>query len=145
MLLANVLYFVLAASGLITTLSSSSTVFYLLKIFGSVYLIFIGITIFRLPRIQQKIKNSLEKGNSAVVKGFIIHASNPKVLLLFSAIVPMFIEPNVTLVSQLALMGISVLIIQAGILFTYACFSKKMIGFKSYYMLFINRVGGGFL
>ena len=119
--------------------------YYLLKIFGSVYLIFIGITIFRLPRIQQKIKNSMEKGNSAVVKGFIIHASNPKVLLLFSAIVPMFIEPNVTLVSQLALMGISVLIIQAGILFTYAWFSKKMIGFNNYYMLFINRVGGVFL
>jgi len=142
-LLANIFYFVLAASGLVTTLSSYSAVYNLLKVLGSLYLIYIGITIFRLPRIQQKIINSMKKGNSALTQGFIIHASNPKVLLLFSTIVPMFIEPNATLIPQLVLMGISVLIIQAGILFTYAWCSKKMIGYNNNtFALFINKVGG---
>ncbi len=75
-----------------------------LKWAGGAYLIWLGIQVWRSPPIEVEVsgKASGADGWTLSRQGFLSAATNPKVLLFFSAFLPQFIDPHRSLWPQFA-------------------------------------------
>jgi threonine/homoserine/homoserine lactone efflux protein len=92
------LQLVLVVVGLGSILASSQTVFTVLKLVGAGYLVLLGI---RSIRDRKQLAGALNVGSIAprslariLREGFIVGATNPKGLIIFTAVLPQFIEPS---------------------------------------------------
>ncbi len=98
--------------GLGSIILASATLFFITKIVGASYLIYLGIKQFKASKASrpsnfqaQHVKN--KRLNSYFIEGFLLAISNPKPILFFIAIFPQFININHSLMNQFfALTGI---------------------------------------
>ncbi len=94
MVISDIIYLVLACYGLATLAEHWSEAFLLVRIVGAIYLIYLGIKMWRATR-QQDLSIDVavkEKSSLSFLQGFIISASNPKVILFYIAFLPTFID-----------------------------------------------------
>ncbi|MFB6957629.1 LysE family translocator [Streptomyces sp. NPDC056309] len=101
---------VLVAFGLGAVVSRSIVVFSVLKFAGALYLIYLGIQTWRnrgelaVTDAQQRPSANLRR---IVRQGFVVGVSNPKGFLIFSAVLPQFVNRSAGHVTlQLLLLGI---------------------------------------
>jgi homoserine/homoserine lactone efflux protein len=81
-----------------------------------------------------------------VLQGFLVIVSNPKALLLFGAFIPQFVDPTGDYVSQILLLGATLMVVGGLSDGLYAVFSGRMHGLVSRrYTRLISRISGGFL
>jgi threonine/homoserine/homoserine lactone efflux protein len=87
---------VLVVIGLGSILASSQTVFTVLKLIGAAYLVLLGI---RSIRDRKELAGALNPGSVAprslstiLREGFFVGATNPKGLIIFTAVLPQFID-----------------------------------------------------
>jgi len=94
---ASMLQATIAIAGLGIVLSTSTSVFMIIKYIGAAYLIYLGIKLFKTPftiedsNYDNKQKPVLKKLFS---EAFIVAAANPKALIFFTALFPQFIQSN---------------------------------------------------
>ncbi len=125
-------------SGLGVVLTSSATLFLIVKVIGALYLIFLGINQFRTIKIsgispkQAKI-NPQRRSFSFFREGFLLALTNPKAILFFMALFPQFITLDQPLMSQFFILTA----IFMGLSF-FSLFSYGFIG-KSARSLFRNQ------
>jgi homoserine/homoserine lactone efflux protein len=84
--------------------------FDVVRIAGALYLIWLGIKLIRSKGELLAAAASQPKGGF-FLQGFVVILSNPKVLLVFGALIPQFISPNGDYLNQLLLLGISFMVI----------------------------------
>lgn len=89
-----------ALAGLAAILAATPTAFFLVKIAGALYLVYLGAKLL-LGKAQQDADLQLtqaEEGNarSAFRQGVVTNVLNPKVALFFLALLPQFIDPDST-------------------------------------------------
>ena len=127
-LTANTLQIILSSLGLATIVISSGEIFSLMKWVGVAYLIYMGITKFiSNPKIGLFIKKGKEKSFLKLYsEGFFMSASNPKAIVFFAALFPLFIDPNSTFIPQVLILGISYLAIDGICLLFYVNFASKL-------------------
>lgn len=92
------LQLVLVVTGLGAVLASSETVYTVLKLIGGAYLIVLGLRAIR-QRKELAIELAPTAGSARPLRtilreGFIVGATNPKGLLIFTAVLPTFIDPS---------------------------------------------------
>jgi len=85
-----------AALGISALITASATAFTILKIAGAAYLIYVGISMMRSPRIKAGDRPLVPLGRTSGLspvfwQGFLTNALNPKVALFFLAFLPQFI------------------------------------------------------
>lgn len=104
---ADVLFFVLSATGVASLIVASNFVFSVIKWFGVVYLIFLGASAIFSKAGAINIDVQIIKINPAKAfsQGLVIQLANPKALMYFAALLPQFIDPNEPIVFQMLLMG----------------------------------------
>ena len=84
-----------AALGLSAILSTSAEAFFILKLVGAVYLVWVGISLLRNAGVSDA---AASNGRAAIslrgifLQGFLTNALNPKVALFFLAFLPQFIS-----------------------------------------------------
>lgn len=117
----------LVMAGVAAFIQSSPTSFMVLKYCGAAYLLYLSYGAFRSKGASIKAGDVVDKSESFALykrvfkRGFLMNASNPKVLLFFLAILPQFVQPNGFLSPslQIGLLGLT-FSIQAAILFSIA-------------------------
>jgi len=85
----------------------------LLKWLGGVYLIWLGIQVWRSPALSQS--RALAKatsGRSLFKAGLLSALSNPKGILFFVAFLPQFIDPSQSLLVQFVIMAATFVVIE---------------------------------
>ena len=88
---SDVIYLILACYGLSAIAEQWGEVFTLIRIFGAVYLIYLGWKLW--CKRAEYIEQDSSKGKlSGFMQGFLISASNPKVILFYIAFLPSFID-----------------------------------------------------
>lgn len=125
---ANAIQIALSSLGLASIVISSGEIFGLIKWAGVAYLIYMGITkIIAKPEIGAFKKEEKQKGFFKLFsEGFLMSASNPKAIVFFAALFPLFIDQNFPFVSQVVVLGASYLAIDGICLLIYVKFASRL-------------------
>jgi threonine/homoserine/homoserine lactone efflux protein len=107
--LATLVWFAGAALGLGALVTAFPQVFHLLAIAGALYVAWLG-----LSSILAGVRNAPDAetphatvSRSAFRDGFAVQLANPKALLFFTAVLPPFLDPKLSLPPQLALCALA--------------------------------------
>jgi threonine/homoserine/homoserine lactone efflux protein len=139
----------LSLLGLGAVMSASATLFTVFKWIGALYLIYLGIKLWKLnPKdnsVQYDIKNT--SARSLIKSSFIVTALNPKGIAFFVAFLPQFIDPLKPAFSQLTLLGGTFLFLATLNAALYAIFAGRMGEYmrKGNVRKWFNRCGGSAL
>jgi homoserine/homoserine lactone efflux protein len=148
---ANLFYFALSATSLGAMLLASWELFFLIKWLGAAYLIWLGLkTFFARMDAVRPVAEPLTPpriGMRTFLHGVVAQGANPKALLFFTALLPQFVNPAAPLVPQIALLALTSVLIEFGVLTAYAVLASRARGltYRPRFAHIINRVGGGLL
>ncbi|OCH63324.1 LysE family translocator [Vibrio splendidus] len=112
----------LAASGLAVVLYISETLFFLIKLFGAMYLLWIA---FNLWRSQASPVADIERNKNwfgLVKQEFALAAGNPKAILIFTAFLPQFVDVSANVNTQFFVLGSTFLVLEMLAISIYAAF-----------------------
>lgn len=147
---ANVVYFLLSATGIASLLVASNFVFSIIKWVGVAYLVYLGLNAILSKsgglRVNQS-ASSNAKGIALFSQSFIVELANPKALLYFLALLPQFIDIDKPILLQLFIMGASCLVVDLLSYTMYAYIGQKLSSgsVKASVVNMINKSAGGFL
>ncbi|MBI3637900.1 MAG: LysE family transporter, partial [Candidatus Rokubacteria bacterium] len=81
------------------------------------------------------------------VNGVVLQAANPKALLFFSAILPQFIDPQRSVVAQIAILGVTSVVLEFFVLLAYGTLAARagVIALRPRFSTLANRVAGSLL
>ncbi|MBU3016882.1 LysE family translocator [Paraglaciecola chathamensis] len=147
---ANVVYFLLSATGIASLLVASNLVFSIIKWVGVAYLVYLGLNALFSKSGGLRINKSTSsntKGVALFSQGFIVELANPKALLYFLALLPQFIDVEKPILLQLFIMGASCLVVDLLSYTMYAYIGQKLSSgsVKASIVNLINKSAGGFL
>lgn len=98
----------LVAFGVSAIIKSSETLFFIIKLFGALYLLYLAYRVFKSdPQIAYSAEGIKQKSLLSLFKqGFIMNVLNPKVTIFFLAFFPGFLwEPDGNTVLQFYMLG----------------------------------------
>ncbi|OED81707.1 LysE family translocator [Vibrio crassostreae] len=113
---------VLAASGLAVVLYTSETLFFLIKLFGAMYLLWIAYNVWRS---QASPVADIERNKNwfgLVKQEFTLAAGNPKAILIFTAFLPQFVDVSANVNTQFFILGGTFLVLELLAISIYAAF-----------------------
>ena len=136
--------------GLGALLLASSTLFMVVKVIGSSYLIYLGINQFRIAKSAKSLvvkneKRNFKKRSEYFYEGFFLAATNPKPILFFTAIFPQFLDLETSILPQFFIMTTIFMTLSFVSLFSYGCISKsaKNLFANQHGMSWFHRISGG--
>jgi homoserine/homoserine lactone efflux protein len=100
----------IAIAGLASAITYMGVWFDVLRIAGAAYLIWLGIKLVRSKGQLTAAAATAPRGGF-FFQGFVVILSNPKVLLVFGALIPQFISKDGDYLNQLVLLGLSFMVI----------------------------------
>jgi len=108
MAVSDVIYLVLASFGLAVIANNYAGVFTLIRIGGAVYLVYLGWKMWRDRSHLQEGGQTVKRAGtwSLLLQGFVISASNPKVILFYIAFLPTFMDLTVLQPVDIALASV---------------------------------------
>ncbi|MGB0907741.1 MAG: LysE family translocator [Maricaulaceae bacterium] len=145
---ANVVYFVMSATGIAALIISSHTAFSVIKWCGVLYLVYLGLSAIFSPAGSLGVSSGAkEKSSTLFIKGFVVEFANPKALLYFAAILPQFIDMSRPVILQLMIMGGITVILDLSIYSVYSYLAKRLTsdGVKKGVITVFNKVVGAAL
>jgi len=90
---SDIIYLTLACLGLATIAEHWSGLFTLIRWIGAAYLIWLGIKLFTSkPSVDNSAPAAGKRSSMEFIQGFLISASNPKVILFYIAFLPTFMD-----------------------------------------------------
>lgn len=137
-------------AGLGTILIASETAFQLIKWAGSVYLIYMGISMLRSPEMSL-LPDELNHANEwnslrrMYLQAAFVTAGNPKAIVFFTAVFPQFIDPNAAYLSQFCILISICIFIAFSCFMIYAISGQKIVSLFSKAAIgkYIKKVIGG--
>ena len=147
---ANVVYFILSATGITALIIASHTLFTVIKWVGVAYLIYLGLSAILSNAGPLSIDPTrIEQGKLGKVflRGFVLEISNPKALLYFSALLPQFIDITQPVIPQIVILCAITIVLD---LFCYSLYGllghqSTVVGVKPALVKYINRSAGAML
>lgn len=126
--LAMVILATISAIGLGAIILASQTLFYILKILGCFYLVYLGIKVWTSPLNQVQVNEQTNKKDLIQIfkEGFYIGLSNPKAIAFFTALFPQFIDPTREYFFQFTTLILTIEGISFLVLFFYAILAFKL-------------------
>ena len=149
-LTANAMYFILSATSLGAVIVASYKLFFLIKWIGAAYLVYLGVSSFfgrsSVMSVPEAKLNS-HSGPRILRDGFLLQAANPKALLFFTAILPQFIDARHNVAFQIFILGISSILVEFLILFTYGQLAGRVLATarNPRFEKLTNRIAGSLL
>lgn len=92
----------IVAAGVGAVLANSTTAFSLIKWFGVIYLVYLGIRQWRSAPSEVSTDTDVARRSGLVMmlRAFLVNASNPKAVVFMLAVLPQFLDPHAPLVPQ---------------------------------------------
>ena len=108
-----------SALGVAAVLEASATVFTALKLAGAVYLVYLGIQALRSLRRNERPPDAPSTPGSPFRQGLVTNLLNPKLAVLFTTLLPQFIDASDPAVAKAVLLAAIFLAIGLSWLVTY--------------------------
>jgi homoserine/homoserine lactone efflux protein len=103
--LGFVIWLAIAALGLGAAIEYMGIWFDILRYAGAAYLVWLAVKLFRSNGDLAVAVDRARPGGSFFLQGFVVIMSNPKMLVLFGAMIPPFITPDGNPMHQILIMG----------------------------------------
>ena len=149
MAVSDIIYLILACYGLAAIAENWGELFTVIRILGAAYLLYLGYKMWTTPVTTdvENISHQRSKASMSFVQGFLISASNPKVILFYIAFLPTFLDIAVLSNSDIALVTVLTLLgLMLGLLFIAKSASSARRYFKSERsMKRLNRSAGSIM
>ena len=100
-----VIWLVIAALGLGAAVQLMGVWFDVLRYAGAAYLVWLGIRMFRAKGDLAVAMDRARPRGSFFLQGFVVIISNPKMLVLFGAMIPPFLSPEGSAFTQIIVLG----------------------------------------
>ena len=145
---ANAIYFLLSATGIASLIIASNFLFTVIKWVGVGYLIYLGLSAIFSRSGGLKVEASApDNRRSLFIKGFVVEFANPKALLYFAAILPQFLDTSMPITPQIAIMGLTTLVLDVVVYSAYAFLGQTITqsGVKPWVVKGLNRTAGSAL
>ena len=125
--LGDIIFLLFAAFGLSMVARVLGNLFFLVKICGGAYLVYLGVKIWlQKPELVQSHQNSASRSKwGNFVSGIIITLSNPKVILFYCGFLPTFLDLSALTIIDLALVVVIITAVLSGVLITYAYLASR--------------------
>lgn len=119
---ANLIQITLASIGIASIIHASGMLFQVMKWLGVCYLIYMGVKRITLNKSTADINTQKAKGSFLKLygEGFLMSALNPKAIIFFAALFPLFIDISLPFIHQVALLAITFLVLDGLSLLSYA-------------------------
>jgi threonine/homoserine/homoserine lactone efflux protein len=112
------------------------------RLAGAAYLVWLGVKLLRLSGSLTP-QSAPKPRVGFFLQGFLVLMSNPKVLILFGALFPQFIDPSGNYVEQVLLMGITAMVIALIFDSAYAVLTGRAAALLSHRRVrFISQASG---
>lgn len=103
----------LASAGLAVVLQTSELLFYGIKIGGAAYLFYLAWQLWRADTGTEASTPGAPAGLMKLARQeFLVAAGNPKAILIFTAFLPQFVDPNQPVAPQFAVLGALFLVLE---------------------------------
>ena len=135
------------AIGLTSLMATMGYWFDWVRFAGAIYLVWLGIKLIRSPveGVSEDAPPPPPRGGF-FLQGFVVALSNPKLLVFFGAFLPQFMDLNKDHVSQVAVLGVTFMVIAGLTDATYALLAGRARKFFSARRTrLLSRVSGGFM
>jgi len=110
MTISDVIYLIFACLGLATIAHNYSYLFDIIRVLGGLYLLFLAYKMFTTPIDIEQDSKDIKKQNKefiySFIQGFLISASNPKVILFYIAFLPTFLDIKSLKIDDIALVSL---------------------------------------
>jgi threonine/homoserine/homoserine lactone efflux protein len=130
-LAGNACYFALSATGLGAVLLASYEVFSAIRWLGAAYLVWLGVSALRGRSAVLSVAPAAgapRRPGRMFLNGVVLQVANPKALVFFTALLPQFIDPHGSLVAQVAILGLTSVVIEFAVLLAYGAAAGRMTG-----------------
>jgi len=134
MVISDILYLIAACLGLAALATHWGELFTTVRILGALYLFYLGWKMWTAPSDPAMLNSKASNSGHAAsfVQGFLISASNPKVILFYIAFLPTFMDLTILGYSDIVLASVLTLFaLMIGLMIIAASASKARKFFKS--------------
>lgn len=132
--------------GLASLLEAIGWWFEVLRLAGAAYLIWLGIKLFRTTGAFDADNAAPPPRGGFFFQGFVVLMSNPKIIVLFGALFPQFIDPKGNYLEQVLLLGVTAMVTAAVFDSIYALTAGRAGAMLSRARVrLLSRISGGFL
>lgn len=143
-LTANFLQMTAAAFGIAAVIAASAEAFQIVKWLGVAYLAWIGLRLI-LSNSGRTDAEAAKAGSPIKLfrQGFITSSANPFAVIFFAALFPQFIDPEVSTLPQLAILGGTYLLVDGVILLAWGWLAVRAAArIRTHAFGFVNRICG---
>jgi threonine/homoserine/homoserine lactone efflux protein len=137
----------IVAVGLTSLMATMGYWFDWVRFAGAAYLVWLGIKLIRSPvdGVNAGVPPPPPRGGF-FLQGFLVLLSNPKVLVFFGAFIPQFVDMNRDHASQVALLGVTFMVIGAISDAVFALLAgRARLFFSSSRTRLVSRISGGIM
>jgi threonine/homoserine/homoserine lactone efflux protein len=145
-LTANLLQMLAAGLGLAAIIAASGAALAVIKWLGVIYLVYLGVKM--IVKADRKEAQTAPRASrkSLWMQGFITSAANPKAVVFFAALFPLFIDGTLPFWPQFAILSVTYLTIDGLFLTAYGGSASWLATrLKGSARLWLDRAGGGFM
>jgi threonine/homoserine/homoserine lactone efflux protein len=137
----------LSFAGIGAVLAASAMMFSVLKWIGAVYLVYLGVKIWKAPVSVGRKDEKSQSGSTQFASAFLTTALNPKSIIFFMAFLPQFVSHSSPVQPQFLLLGATYLVLGILNAAAYAAFAGRLrTALKEPKVIkYFNRVGGSVL
>jgi len=143
--LGDLTFLFFAIFGLTVLAESLGSLFIIVKYVGAVYLVWLGVMLWRNPPVAPSDSSTASSSlKTPLFTGFILTLGNPKVIAFYLGFLPAFVDMADFSYSDLLIVGITVFVVIAGVLSSYAALaarSRRLLAIESVRMT-LGRVLG---
>lgn len=139
------IHIVLVGAGIGALVAQSALAFTLIKWVGAVYLVWLGIQKWRdRSSLMAESTTQNQRAGTLLRKAVLINLTNPKSIVFLVALFPQFLDPTGDQLTQLLVLGITTVTIDAFVMLGYTSLASQMGRFirSDRIMRKINRVFG---
>jgi threonine/homoserine/homoserine lactone efflux protein len=136
----------IVAIGLTSLMATMGYWFDWVRFAGAAYLVWLGVKLIREPVLGIKAEAPPPPRGGFFLQGFLVALSNPKLLVFFGAFIPQFVDLERDHLSQVALLGITFMIIAGATDAAYGLLAGQARAFFSARRTrLVSRISGSFM
>jgi homoserine/homoserine lactone efflux protein len=145
----NLIYFVLSATGVGALVARAYGVFFLIKWIGAAYLVWLGVRAWmgKAKPLSVKAYEDPRSGPRVLGHGLVLQLANPKALVFFAALLPLFVDARQPLLLQFAVLAVTSVAIEFVILAGYGFLAGRAsrLAERPAYARWMDRIAGSLL